>query len=550
MTAQAAPLRVLFVIRSLGFLRNFEHAVAELLRRGHGVTILVEQAQGSDARYAPVLAALREAGARIADERHRPREPAHRVAVAVRHGLDMLRYLEPAYDATPKVRARAAAQTPAPLRYAGRLVRDSPARRARLRGALTAADAAAPVSGRVRQALAEHRPDVLLLTPLVELGAPQADWVRAARAAGVPSALGVASWDNLTVKGALRVHPDLVLVWNASQVAEAVELHGVAPERVLATGAHTYDHWFAWRPSRDRDAFCREVGLRADRPFLVYLCSSPFIAPGEAAFVREWIAALRGSPDPVLREAGVLVRPHPQHLRQWQDTGVADLGDAVLWPAAGGDPVERRSREDYFDTLFHGAAVVGINTSAQIEAAIVDREVLTVLDERFAATQGGTRHFGHLADAAAGVLTVARDMAEHHVHLAAALRGGGEAAERRRRFVTSFVRPFGLDVPGAPRVADALEALAARGTAAAGAPAPAPVSIRAGWRVAAVAGHALPVLDPRSRRRLGERIGHAVRRRSPVSIGRVDVRDLLDGSIPVARRRVRRETPLRDFWRP
>ena len=124
--------------------------------------------------------------------------------------------------------------------------------------------------------------------------------VRAA-SSGSRSILGVGSWDHLTTKGLIHEVPDRVLVWNEAQKHEAIELHDVPADRVLVTGSQAYDHWFSTRPSVDREAFCRQVGLDPARPFLLYLCSSPFIAPHEVGFVRRWIAAIRASADPRLR---------------------------------------------------------------------------------------------------------------------------------------------------------------------------------------------------------------------------------------------------------
>ena len=67
----------------------------------------------------------------------------------------------------------------------------------------------------------------MLVTPLVELGSQQVDYVKSARRLGVRSALSVASWDNLTSKGLIRVLPDHVIVWNDAQRAEAAALHHV-----------------------------------------------------------------------------------------------------------------------------------------------------------------------------------------------------------------------------------------------------------------------------------------------------------------------------------
>ena len=42
-------------------------------------------------------------------------------------------------------------------------------------------------------------------------------------------------------------------------------------------------------------------------------------------------------------------------------------------------PVGTQARNDYFNSLYHSAAVVGINTSAMLEAAVVGRRSFTVL---------------------------------------------------------------------------------------------------------------------------------------------------------------------------
>ena len=84
----------------------------------------------------------------------------------------------------------------------------------------------------------------MLVTPLVDLGSDQVDYVNVAKAHGIKSALCVHSWDNLTNKGLIRVMPDRIYVWNEVQKNEAVELHGADPSDVFVTGANTYDRWF------------------------------------------------------------------------------------------------------------------------------------------------------------------------------------------------------------------------------------------------------------------------------------------------------------------
>lgn len=325
-----------------------------------------------------------------------------------------------------------------------------------LTGLLRRLDRALPPDAGVERFLAEQCPDLLLVTPLVA-GPTQDDVVVAARRRGIPAALAVTSWDNLTNKGLVRPALDRVFVWNELQLREAVQMHGVPFARVVATGAHSYDHWFEWTPSRGRDTFAAQVGLPADRPMLLYLCSSKFIAPDEPAFVRRWLCALRAGPSP-LRYAAVLVRPHPATGWWWAGADLSAQGPVSVWPPTGASPMDVESKEAYFDSMYHCTAAVGINTSALIELSIVGRPAFTVLDEDFCDTQEGTLHFAHLTGAGGGMLTVARDLDEHLGQLAGALTAG-DSRERRESFLRAFVRPHGLDSAAAPRMADAIEAV-------------------------------------------------------------------------------------------
>lgn len=433
--------------------------------------------------------------------------PLQRHADALRGILDWLRYLGPEYASAPKLRERVAQRLPSGLRAA--LVAagaERPAGNAALRRIIGAAERALPWSPSIDAYIAEQRPDVVCVTPLVDLGNAQADVLRSARRQGIPAVLCVASWDNLTNKGLIRGEPDLVTVWNEQQREEAVRLHRQSPDRVVATGAQSYDHWFAWKPQRDREAFCAEVGLDARRPFVLFLGSSPFIAPSEVPFVRRWIGALREAPDPAVRELGVLVRPHPQNGPQWADADLRDLGPVAVWPRSGADPVDRASRDDFHDSIHLCHAVVGINTSALIESAIVGRPVFTVLDGDFADTQGGTLHFAHLQHAGGGLLRQASTLDEHVAQIASSLRDDDGFVHRNDRFLEAFVRPHGLARPAAPILADAVERAALAGSLPQGPPSPA-------QRLAGPVWHALSPVAAAAARGLGASARRRDRRR-------------------------------------
>ncbi|HEY2945672.1 MAG TPA: hypothetical protein VGN09_24785, partial [Vicinamibacteria bacterium] len=221
------------------------------------------------------------------------------------------------------------------------------------------------------------------------------------------------------------------------------------------------DHWFTWAPRLSRPEFCRRVGLSPERPFFLYVCSSPFIGPHEAEFVLDWIRRLRASGEAGLAEAGILIRPHPQNAEQWREVDLRGLAGVSIWPREGADPIDPQAKADYYDSIHHSAAVVGVNTSALIEAAIVGRSVYTWLADEFRDTQEGTLHFHHLLEAGGGVLHVADTFEEHAAQLARALSEAGR--ESNRAFLEAFVRPRGLEVPATPLLVEAVEAAAVEG---------------------------------------------------------------------------------------
>jgi hypothetical protein len=229
------------------------------------------------------------------------------------------------------------------------------------------------------------------------------------------------------------------------------------------------------------------------------------------AFVRRWIAALRASRHPELREINVLVRPHPYNFHRWADDPVADLPRVTVYPRRPYNPVEQSSRDDFFDSLFYCAAVVGINTSAMIEAAIIGRPVCSMLTPEFANTQEGTIHFHHLLPENGGFLRIASTVEQHVDQLGDCLRDPAATGAETERFVASFIRPHGRDRAATPIFADVVEQLATIQAQPPTAPPLAPV-LRLLTLVAALPAFAVDQLRPQALARLRKRIRSAPRR--------------------------------------
>ena len=452
-------MKVLFFVRHHAYLRLFEAPIEELARRGHQVHIAADKEELMGGRSLAERLARDNPAVTFGPVPGRAPGLWTEFARKLRMGIDYLRYLDPRYASTPHLTARARERAPRVVvalaeRYS------APAQRERLASVLRALERGFPRARHIEAFISQQHADVVLITPLMELGTPQMDHLAAAKAVGVRTIVPVASWDHLSSKAIIRLLPDRLLVWNDVQKREAIEMHGVPADRVVVTGAQCYDQWFDRPPSRRRERFTSRVGLRVDRPFILYLCSSLFRGTAsEAEFVVDWVAAVRGSGDPRLKDIGILIRPHPQRLEEWKHVDLSGYANVASW---GAFPIDEESKDDYFDSLYYSAAVVGLNTSAFLEAAVVGKPVLTVLDDEISRNnQEGTIHFRYLLEVNGGLLRTSRSFDEHLRQLADSLAGEGGGDVKAARFVEGFIRPFGVAEAATPRFVDAIEQVAA-----------------------------------------------------------------------------------------
>lgn len=456
-------MRIAIIVKQPGFVRYIRSQVEFLLDHGHAVHVGIQDGPVVDEDNILAELVARRPGITLGTVPRR-HDAWVRIAGNVRGALDYFHYLLPEFASAQGLRERARKLAGAGAQRAFAFCwRLGVGRSATLGSAilrvLRAMECGVPPSPAMVTYIRELDVEAVVVTGLVWPRSPQVDVIRAARRLGLPTGYIVNSWDNLTNKGDIKTFVDRVIVWNDQQRQEAIGIHGVSPERVVVVGAATFDRWFARHPTRSRAEFCARLGLDPDRPLILYTCSSPRIAPGasEPEFVKQWLTALRTSAVPVLREAAVIIRPHPFNAQPWQ--GV-DFGfdQVAVFPQAGSTVVGHRDQGDYFDSLYYSDAAVGVNTSAFLEAAIAGAKSFTVSGSQFADTQEGTVHFHYLTEL--GIVHSASSIAEHVSALSVAL-GQSRGSERHPLpEVIPFVRPGGHDHAATPLAAEALLDLA------------------------------------------------------------------------------------------
>ena len=237
-------MKILFIMSHPAAVRSFGATLRLLDERGHKVHLAFRRIKTGDshrvlweiAESCPGLTFGKLPG-RGSPGWVRGRHGWEALAERVRFSADYLRYLEPRYAESSGLRARAERRAQPTVRRLARLLRPAgqPGIRV-LRKAVELVERCLAPPQYVTRFVADQSPDVLLVSHLAELGSIQVEYVRAAKRLGIHTGYPVFSWDNLTNKGIVHEQPELVLVWNDLQVAEAVDLHGIPRENVRVTG--------------------------------------------------------------------------------------------------------------------------------------------------------------------------------------------------------------------------------------------------------------------------------------------------------------------------
>lgn len=325
-------------------------------------------------------------------------------------------------------------------------------------GLLIGLEKMAPADKETVLQLKSINPDVLVYSlSNMHYDTPDTDYVKAAKALGIPTVLVILTWDNLIIKGQVLIEPDIMLAWNSNHMQEAVDLHGVPEEKIRLIGATVFDRWFGVQsPKRTREEFCASHGIDPKAPIFTYLGSSANIAKDETEIALKLKKSLENSSDAKTRSAQMIFRSH--HANSTTYENFPNVRGIFHIPKGGKLEDPQENDQLHLETLIYSDFVVGINTSAMLEALILERPVLTYLSDEFRETQTDVQYFRDLLrERVIGVAESAEDFAK----LASNLLTGKDAhKEERKRFIARFFRPRGLTKPASQAAAEEIEKVA------------------------------------------------------------------------------------------
>jgi hypothetical protein len=161
--------------------------------------------------------------------------------------------------------------------------------------------------------------------------------------------------------------------------------------------------------------------------------------------------------DPKTKGINILVRPHPVNAYIAKVLSGGKIPNVSVYPVNCEFPDTEERRNMFYNSIYHSLAVVGVNTSAFLEASALNKPCITIMTEKFKETQM-LPHFHHLTDA--DFLETANGASELAVIIGQIVNGVDAHSKQRLEFVKNFLRPCGINKPAAEAYADLVEQIA------------------------------------------------------------------------------------------
>jgi hypothetical protein len=280
--------------------------------------------------------------------------------------------------------------------------------------------------------------DAVVVSPLTPIGSEQAAISLAVKQSGKKLIYGIYSWDNLTNKGMIRPEPDLALVWNNLQKEELLLFHKIKSEIIVVGGSPGYEKII--KDSQNKAMKKSVVNNLYDDPILhvLWLGSSGFISNGNNE-TRAFMEMYEG----LERTAGrysYTVRPHPQNEKIWEFIDKLKTKKINVNPKNGEIPAQSSSYSVYINQLTNADIVIGINTSAMLEALILGKQVVAYSPVEIEQSQFGTLHFNQLPTLNLENFTVCTNTSELINHLK--LIRESEVIDSQENLSGKFVQKF------------------------------------------------------------------------------------------------------------
>lgn len=234
-----------------------------------------------------------------------------------------------------------------------------------------------PIDPKVKALYLKWNPDIVFAPTMVSR--VEVALMRLARA-DKKVVIGMAkSFDNLTSKAFLRVHPDFLIVPNQTGVEEAVGLYNFPRERVIKTGICQYDVYTKEDILEDRNTFFSKLGLNPNKKTILYAPAGDWMNPTDHEVLGK---ILMWTEDGTLPNTQVLLRLHPTYESATQkleghpnlvvERPGSHYGDLKWYEFDKADVMHLASSLKYCDVVINTASTM------MVEASIFDTPAIAL----------------------------------------------------------------------------------------------------------------------------------------------------------------------------
>jgi len=189
----------------------------------------------------------------------------------------------------------------------------------------------------------------------------------------------IRSWDNFTTKEYLQVKPDKVILQNEDMKREAEELHDL--QNFSIVGVPQFEYYLKYKPI-DRETFCKKMGFDPNKRIILF---SP---AGDKFSSTDWqiCEILKKQQDQgiIPQDIQFLVRLHPMNhtdLSQFsapKNFVIDDPNSSYRNDVAKESEMGFADVNHLIDSLYHSELVLNSVSSLMIDAAVLDKPVVTI----------------------------------------------------------------------------------------------------------------------------------------------------------------------------
>lgn len=227
----------------------------------------------------------------------------------------------------------------------------------------------------------QYKPDLVFAPNMI--GDQDMRMLKEAKKRGIKTVGMMKSWDNITSKAFVSVHPDWFLAQNEVMRDELIRYVQYPADRITRTGFPRFDSYANSSFIVSREEFCKEMGIDPSKKILLYAAGGDVLTKHDPEVIDILIHAIERDIIPKSR-AHLLLRPHPAYeSHEERFRGIPFV--TVDRPGHYVTPGKLRSFEfedsdtlHLMNSLAHCDIKINTASTTSIEAAIFDKPIINI----------------------------------------------------------------------------------------------------------------------------------------------------------------------------